>query len=183
MSKKTGRPKEQGGHHRINISIDKPSRDVLQKTKNKSRFIEQSISTCTHWKRIRFHEPTETTNSNQYEFKNAMTFDWTPDDTSNNAILSIICYFQYRSTCEEFRFKLLINEETSCSFIGGSNSPNYTWSQVFKIREFGLDGIKTSPNQDIYNITFQFKPQYSSCTASVKDINIFLEVVDGMPAV
>jgi len=36
MSKKTGRPKEDGGHQRINISVDEFTLDALQEADNKS---------------------------------------------------------------------------------------------------------------------------------------------------
>ena len=184
MSKKTGRPKEQGGHRRINISVDKPTRVVLQRTENKSRFIEYAIHAWGHSTRKRFFEPKETLNGDKYTFKDAAIFIWTPDNSTDNAILSVSCYFQYRCTCEGFRFRMVINEEASSSVAAGSMSHNYTWSRVFTDRDFGLQReIKTFPNQSSYKIIFQFEPQSSSCIVCVKDINIFLEVVDGMPAV
>lgn len=43
MSKKTGRPKEEGGHQRIAISVNNFTYSALEKVENKSKFIEQSI--------------------------------------------------------------------------------------------------------------------------------------------
>ena len=40
MSEKTGRPKEQDGHKRINISVDKFVAQGLEKVGNKSQFLE-----------------------------------------------------------------------------------------------------------------------------------------------
>ena len=47
MSKKTGRRKEEGGHERINISVDKFTKEALQKIQkgdgNVSKFIEKQL--------------------------------------------------------------------------------------------------------------------------------------------
>lgn len=49
LSDKTGRPKEEDGHKRINISVDKFTKDALEKVKEKdgnaSRFIEKELKT------------------------------------------------------------------------------------------------------------------------------------------
>jgi len=41
MSKETGRPKEEGGHKPLKISVDKFIREGLQKVGNKSQFLEK----------------------------------------------------------------------------------------------------------------------------------------------
>jgi hypothetical protein len=74
---------------------------------------------------------------------------------------------------------MIINEEAYSLHIGGLMSDNYTSSSVYTEHDFE---IKTSPNQTSYTIEFQFAPESSLDTAYVKDVNIFLEVVDGMPA-
>jgi len=178
LSKKTGRPKEQGGHRRINISVDKPTRDVLQKTENKSTFIEHAIHAWGHPTRIRFFQPKETVNGDQYTFKDAAIFAWTPNNSTDNAILSISCYFQYRCGGEGLRFRITINEATT-STIGGLTSIHYTSSHIYTDHDFH-EGIKIFPNQSNYTIKFQFAPQSSSNEAYVRDINIFLEVANGM---
>jgi len=180
MSNKKGRPKEQGGHRRINISLDKPTRDVLQRTENKSRFIEYVIHAWGHPTRKRFFEPKETLNGDKYTFKDAAIFTWIPDNSTDNAILSISCCFQYHCGGEGLRFRIAINEATT-STIGGLTSIHYTSSHVYADHDFH-EGIKTFPNQSSYTIKFQFAPQSSSNEAYVKDINIFLEVADGIPA-
>jgi len=180
MSKKTGRPKEQGGHRRINISVDKPTRDVLQRAENKSKFIEHVIHAWKHPMRIRFFQPKETLNDDQYKFKDAAIFTWTPNNSTDNAILSLSCCFQYRCGGKGLRFRITINEATT-STIGGLTSIHYTSSYVYADHDFH-EGIKTFPNQSNYTIKFQFAPQSSLDEAYVKDISIFLEVVDGLPA-
>ena len=180
MSNKKGRPKEQGGHRRMNISLDKPTRDVLQRTENKSRFIEHAIHAWGHPTRIKFFEPKEKLNDDQYTFKDAAIFTWTPENSTDNAILSISCCFQYHCGGEGLRFRIAINEATT-STIGGLTSIHYTSSHVYADHDFN-ERIKTFPNQGNYTIKFQFAPQSSSDEAYVKGISIFLEVADGMPA-
>jgi len=43
LSKRTGRPKEQGGHNRHNISMEKFVSEALKKVRNKSKFIESVV--------------------------------------------------------------------------------------------------------------------------------------------
>jgi hypothetical protein len=60
----------------------------------------------------------------------------------------------------------------------------FTWyssSHAYADHDFH-EGIKTFPNQSNYTIKFQFAPQSSSDKAYAKDISIFLEVANGMPA-
>jgi len=179
LSDKTGRPKEQGGHQRINISVDEPTFDVLQSCDNRSKYIEYCINAGTYSKRIRFHEPKVTANNNNIKFKTATRFVWTPNNSTNNAILSIRCYFQYCCAGKGFRVRMVINDEACSSDIGGLTSINYTWSPIYTDYDFG---IKTFPNQSNYTIEFQFAPENSSDTAYVKNINLLMEVIDGMPA-
>lgn len=183
MSKKTGRPKEQGGHRRRDFSVDKFTDDVLQKVDNKSKFIEYTIRTCMQSKRIRFHEPKETMNNDQDTFKNAATFIWAPNNNKNNAILSIRCYFQYCCPGGGLRFRMVINGETDPSGIGWLTSASYTLSRLYTDYDLGFPEVmKIFPNQSNYTIEFQFEPRSSLDIAYVKDITIFIDVADGMPA-
>lgn len=174
----SGRPKEEGGHKPLKISVNKFTHNVLQEVGNKSKFIEHTIHSWMQPQRIRFHASNETVNDNSHKFK-AAVFVWTPTNSADNAILSIRCYFQYRCAGKGFRFRMVINEEGYSSYIGGLMSINYTWSSVYTDHDFE---IKISPNQSSYAIEFQFAPESSLDTAYVKDINILLEVMDGMPA-
>jgi len=180
MSNKTGRPKEQGGHERRNISVDKPTDTILKKVGNKSKFIEQCILSSSQFSWKIFHEPNETINDKQYKHKTAATFVWIPNNGADNAVLSIRCYFQYRCTGKGLRFRMTINENAT-STIRVLGRTQYTWSRVYTDSDF-LGGIKAFPNQNHYTIEFQFKPQGSEDVAYVKDIKIFLQVADCMPA-
>jgi len=182
LSKKTGRPKEQGGHHRINISVDKPTRDALQQVPNRSKFIEYTIHSWMKPQRIRFHEPKETVNHNQYKFKDAAVFDWTPNNSKDNAILSVRCYFRYRCGGKGLRFRITLNGETIISNNGWLTSIDYTSSPIYTDCSCSSgEGMKIFPNQTSYTTRFQFKPRSSFNEAYVKDINIHVDVVDDMP--
>ena len=180
MSRKTGRPKEQDGHKRRNISVDSYTDSVLQKVDNKSKFIEYSISACMQSRRIRFHNPDITVNNDQNTFMTAAAFVWTPNNSENNVILSISCYFGYRCAGKGFRFRVAINEKTM-SAVEELTSIHWTVSNVFTNHDF-VEGMRVFPNQSSYTLEFQFKPEGPFDTAYVKDINIYLDVVDGMLA-
>jgi len=185
MSKKTGRPKEDGGHKRMNISVDEFTLNVLQEADNKSKLVEHSLRVLLNQPRwIRFRERDESTNNDQYVFKDAATFVWTPNNGTNNAIFSTRCHFQYRCEGKGLRFIMTINGETVMSSNGWLTSANYTSSLIYTGSNSSSDeGMKTFPNQSDYNIKFQFEPQSSEDTAYVKDINVYIEVADGMLAI
>ena len=183
MSKKTGRPKEDGGHKRMNISIDEFTLDVLQEVGNKSKFIEYTIGSWTQPQRIRFHESKETVNDNSHEFKDAAVFIWSPNNSADNAILSIRCHFQYCCGGKGLRFRVTVNDATVMSSNGWLTSANYTSSLIYTgSNSSSGDGMRTFPNQSDYTIKFQFEPHSSEDIAYVKDINVYIEVADGMPA-
>ena len=183
MSEKTGRPKEDGGHQRIDISVDEFTFDVLQDIGNKSKFIEHTIHSWMQPQRLRFHEPKETANDNSHEFKDAAVFVWPPNNSEENAILSIRCHFQYRCGWEGFRFRVTVNDSTVMSSNGWLTSIDYTSSPIYSDCNSGSQKpAKIFPNQSNYTIKFQFKSRKSFDTTYVKDINVYIEVADGMPA-
>lgn len=143
-------------------------------------------------KTIRFVEPEETIIPS-VAFIDGAIFVWTPSDSTNNAILSIHCYFQYIADADETRgikFKLVVNGETSSTEeYGGLVSSTYKWSSVFRQQHaYGGDGglrVRLFPNQNSYTIKFQFAKKYESnhgVNAYVKNINMILTVIDGLPA-
>lgn len=179
--KKVGRRKEEGGHRRIDVSVNKLTDEILQIPENRSKYVEYCVNTATFSRRIRFQESKVTANDEGSMFKTAAVFEWIPLNSKGNAIILIACYFRYRCEGEGFRFRMSINGAvTSPIKVLGSNT--WTSSHVYTNSSFHGE-IKTFPNQSSYTIEFQFAPQGSSCTAYVKDINVLLEVVEGMPAV
>jgi len=179
LSEKTGRPKEEGGHRRINISVDEPTYSVLKEVGNRSQFIENAIWRCTSSPYITFYESKETMNHDQNTFKSAATFVWIPEDSQSNVVLSTQCYFQYCCSNGDFQFKIVINGIAFDS-VRLDSSVNYSLSSVMHF-DFCPDGeIKIPPNQSKYEIEFQFAPTSSSGEAYVKDLNLSL-IVDDVP--
>ena len=134
-------------------------------------------------KTIRFYEPSETiVPPPSGSFKDVATFVWTPNNNTNNAILSIRCYFQYRSDPSSggLRYRILINDEIVMSF-DWLFSSEYKWAPI--IADFDSWGgdkqVTYLPNQNNYTIKVQFACE---TTGYVKDINVIITVADGLPA-
>lgn len=179
MSKKTGRPKEQGGHQTANISINGRVFKILEVPENRSRYIEYCINACTETKWRAFHESSVTVNDDYGTFKTAATFVWIPNDSVYNGIVSTLCTFEYQCAGKGFRFRMRINW-TVTSSIEVQGNTTWSWSQVYTESSFD-GGLEVQPNQDSYVIEFQFEPYGSSDRAYVRDISMFSEVVDGLP--
>jgi len=128
---------------------------------------------------IRFYEPDETMN-NQQTWKDGAVFIWTPNNSTNNAILSIYCYFQYRTENPPGVFgRIILNDEFYWdATIGFYNSTSYTWSPT--TAPYGT--VKRGyPNQANYTIKFIFVSSATGNNVYVKDINMLIEVMDGLP--
>lgn len=180
MSDRTGRPKEEGGHRRINISVDEGTFGALCSSDNRSQYIEYCINSSVFSKRVRLCETHTTASDDCQVFTTALCLDWVPRDSQNNAILSACCYFRYKCTGKGFRFRIGVNERFSLS-IAVSASGDWDSSCVYSSFRFEKDeGIL--PNQESYSIRFEFRPADDSSFASVMDINVILDVVDGMAA-
>ncbi len=110
-------------------------------------------------------------------FTSAASFSWFPNDNEHNAIVSILCTFQYQCTGNGVRFRMKING-TATSVVEATGSP--TWScEVFTDSSFS-NRICADPNQNRYSVDFQFQPQGSRDRAVVKDVYVFVEVLDGL---
>lgn len=178
--KKVGRRKEEGGHRRIDVSVNKLTDAILQIPENRSKYVEYCVNTATFSRRIRFQEPKMTLSDESATFKTAAVFEWTPLNSSDNAITSIACYFMYRCEGRGFKFRLVVNGNYT-SVIEVSSSDAWALSYVYRDIDFA-DRIRVFPNQSSYTIEFQFAFQGSSGISYVKDINIVLDVIDGLPA-
>jgi len=132
----------------------------------------------TKW--IRFYEPNETSHNVPDVWKDAATFVWTPNNPTNNAIVTVCCYFQHRceGEGEGLICKMMINNETCRSFIFPP-SINYTQTRV-RVNWAHAESY-AYPNCENYTIKFQLQPWYSPTIAYVKGINIIIEVMDGLP--
>jgi len=135
---------------------------------NRAGTIEEK-QTQTRW--MRFYEPDETM-VDQYVWKNVAVFVWVPRDASNNVILIGRSYFQYLTPTHGLAYRILVNG-FEISYNTVPEQIEYQQSVAFLITE------SPKPNQSTYTITFQC---LSTGPSYVKDINIIMEVMDGLPA-
>jgi len=177
MSKETGRPKEERGHRRINVSVDERTFHILLVPDNRSRYVEYCVNACCKTEWTAFHESCVTANDNHRLFKTAATFVWVPNDGSYNGIVSTLLTFEHQCTGKAFKFRLKINGNATSS-IEVSGKPTWSFSQVYTESCFD-GGMKEWADQDSYIIEFQFEPYRSSDQACVRDISMFFEIIDG----
>lgn len=125
---------------------------------------------------IRFYTPNETVSENAV-WKNASTFVWTPNNPTNNAILEGNFYFQAYSDVPSIHLcvNVLQNDRVVYSDYYYVYS-SYNWSGV---KWFS----NCQANQKTYTIVVQinsndgiagFTPMH------VKDVNLVLEIIDGL---
>ena len=129
-------------------------------------------------KTIQFVEPNETSNGEPVTFKDGAVFVWTPNNTTDNAVLGISCYFEYHGLTPFFR--ITVNDaKVGGDYMLGPRS-EYHLSPMFNQYHFSLPAIV--PNQGSYTIKFQFGPDTSNIPIYVRNINMLVEVMDGLPA-
>jgi len=179
LSRKTGRPEEEGGHTRKNISVDAHTGIILQVADNASVYIEYCVRACTPYRQIEFWEPASATNDDENTFKTAATFDWTPVNPSNNAIMSTLLRFQYRCAGKGFKFRMVANDIIVLSS-ERLTSVNWASSPLYTNHDFN-EKIQAFCNQSSFTIRFEFIPAGSTDAAYVKDLSVTLEVIDGLP--
>lgn len=131
-------------------------------------------------KTIRFYTPNETLN-NQTDWKDAAVFEWTPQNATNNAILQGSCYFQYLTpdvTNIQLVWRILINDFEVGRDSVVNHTTEYQQSPIFPLASMYI----LMPDQSTCTVKFQIK-----CAANypnpvyAKDVNILLEVMDGLP--
>ena len=177
LSKETGRPKEDGGHQRINISTDYSTRQVLDHVKNKSQFIEHSIQYFTNVKCVHLEEKHETCNESKF-FKDAAIFEVTPYFV-NNTVQQVNTSFNFLSKKGEIAFRVIINGTKGETIIERTSSGNYSLSHNYNLRELGFRKIEAMlRNNDEYIIKFQFRSTIKHLKTWVKNINIFVDFIE-----
>lgn len=135
---------------------------------------------------VRFYDPNETVIEIANTPVNASVFVWTPQNASNNAVLQGYLYFQYLSTQSgQISFQVFIDEIRICNYeYYASATYEYQWSYTFSLGQYGTIPTGTNalvfPNQSNYTIRFCPSNNYNE-PLKIKDINIILEVMDGMP--
>jgi len=124
---------------------------------------------------IRFYEPSETMNQ-ETAWKNATIFVWTPKNSTNNAILSIHWYFEFRCTniLGGIYSRIVVNGEPGQS-TALMVSTTYQWSHIYSVEDRLI-----LPNQNSHTIAFQFKCEHQNLAVLVRNINIIIIVNDGL---
>jgi hypothetical protein len=179
LSKKTGRPEEDGGHKRIDISLDLYTRDVLNCIENRSKFIEYCVSAFIKPKWVAHHEPNVTINYDSSRFIEGAAFDFTPYLNPGNAVLSVNCYFDF--DCEDggVAFRVSVNGKKGLRLVENSSGSGYSCSCVYDENKLGFEDIwKAFYNQERYVFKFEFRPLKSSDVAYVKDVYLSVQVVE-----
>lgn len=128
-------------------------------------------------KTIRFYTPNETMND-KVDYIDAAVFEWNPRNATNNVIMSGFVYFQYNTTWTYgCTVKVLINDATVANFGIYKYNTGYEQSQIWVLTTTN----SIMPNQSSYTVKFQISSGYINTLTYVKDINILLEVMDGLP--
>jgi hypothetical protein len=176
-SDKTGRPEEDGGHQRINISLDSYTREVLISVENKSNFVEHSICVFTNEKTIHLEEPQESSNDSHC-FKDAAIFELLPYFASNS-IQQVNASFNFLSNEGGVEFRLVINDNKGAILVEKSSSMEYSHSLFYNSGDLGFKQFEAIlRDKDKYIFRFQFRAVEPSCTAYAKNINIFVDLIE-----
>jgi hypothetical protein len=179
LSDKTGRPKEEGGHKRLNVSLDLYTRDVLDSVENVSQLIEYCVRTFIKPKWVAYHEPNVTVNYSSSTFVEGAAFEFTPCFNPSNAVLRMNCYFDFASENGAVAFRVSVNGKKGLRLVEHSSKSGYSCSCVYDEKEMGFENTReVFCNQDRYIFKFEFKSLKPEYTASVKDIMFVVEVVE-----
>jgi hypothetical protein len=133
-------------------------------------------------KTLRFFTSNETINNLQGTYVDGAVFVWTPKNSTDNAILSFTCYFEYRANGNGVSMFRILVDGSELGGQGDLTGIDYKYSPVYtncRIQNY-VYGV-WYPNQSNYTIQFQFKGNNPSVPCSVKDVNVILEVMDGLP--
>lgn len=148
---------------------------MLLDLQNRVKVLEEKQDSM---KTIRYFTPNETMND-KVDYKDAAVFVWNPRNATNNAIMSGSVYFQYNTTWTHgCTMKVLINDVTVANFGIYKYNTGYEQSQMWVLTTTN----SIMPNQSSYTVKFQISADLPIGNQSyVKDINILLEVMDGLP--
>jgi len=179
LSRKTGRPKEEGGHKRINVSLNLYTRDVLDAVENRSKLVEYCVSVFLQPKWVAHHEPKVAINYDSSGFIEGAAFDFTPYFNPSNSVLRVNCYFDFYCENGVVALRDSINSKKGLELVEHSSESGYSCSCVYDENELGFEDIwKTFYNQDQYVFKFEFKPLKPSVAAYVKDVHLSVQVVE-----
>lgn len=177
QSDKTGRPKEEGGHQRLNISVDVYTRQVLDNVPNNSVFFEQTVCDYTRLKVKQFNQCQEVSNTTR-QFKNSVSFTYEP--TFNNCeIKQVNLVITYNSSDGNAEFRLVINNQ-KCPVLVQKNLPGqYTFFHSYDKGEMGFKPFESVlRGKDMFIFKIQFRPLTVYSSVIVSQVKMFLEIVD-----
>jgi hypothetical protein len=176
-SNETGRPQEDGGHQRINISADYYTRQVLNGVENKSNFVEHSIRVFTDHKCVHFVEPAESFNNSRL-FKDGAVFEFT-SSFDNNAIEQVNVSFNFLGAEGDVEFRVVANGNRGSRLVEKSSSGEYSLSHLYSAGELGLKRFEVMlRGKDKYIFRFQFRPLDAFGRGYVKNINMFIDLIE-----
>ena len=81
-------------------------------------------------------------------------------------------------------FTVKVNNEQGYRF-GPLTSNQYAWSPIYtesQLFYYDFNNNVIFPNQDNYTITVQFGVQDATFPAYVKNVNLIMQVIDGLPS-
>lgn len=179
MSDDTGRPKEQGGHKRINISVDLATRKVLDRVENRSKLIEYCVRVFVQPKWVHYIEPEETVCGGSGRFMKGASFEFVPHLNPGNAVLGVNCYFDRFCESDGVAFRVTVNGKRGLTLVEHPLGRGYCCSQVYTEKELGFYNMdKTFHDQSQYVFKFEFKSVVPSSTVKVKDIHFSVCVIE-----
>jgi hypothetical protein len=178
QSDETGRPLEEGGHARINISANLYTREVFDKVENTSKFVEYCIEAFTQPKWIAFHNP-EVSVSDCAEFVNGAVFEFVPRFSLGNAVLRLNCFFDYCCDGSDVLFRITVNGKKGLELVEHSDGSGYSCSHVYSEGDLGFRPmVGVFRGKDRYVFKFQFRAIEQNFVAHVKDVWLHVQVVE-----
>jgi hypothetical protein len=179
LSDDTGRPIEEGGHKRVNISLDLNTRKVLDSVGNRSKLVEYCINVFVQPKWEQYIEPEETICHGSGRFMEGASFEFVPHFNPGNAVLGIRCYFDRLLDKDGMAFRVSVNGKKGVTLSEHPSGCGYSCSQVYSEEELGFFNMeKTFRDQKHFAFKFEFKSLIPSGWARVKDIHFAVCVIE-----
>lgn len=179
LSDDTGRPKEEGGHKRINFSVDLHTRKVLDRVENRSKLIEYCVRVFVQPKWEYYVEPEEAICTGSSGFMKGATFEFVPHINPGNAVLGVNCYFDRFSDGEGMAFRVTVNGKKGLTLVEHPSIGSYSCSQVYSEEQLGFYNMeKKFHDQEHYVFNFEFKPLSPFGMVRVKDIHFMVYLVE-----
>lgn len=179
LSEETGRPLEEGGHARIDLSANLHTREILDRVGNKSNFVEYCIDAFTQPKWIAYHNPEVTVSGSGRRFSDGAVFEFDPRFSPGNAILRVNCFFDYCCKGSDIQFRVTVNGKKGLELVEHSAGKSYTCSHVYSEGDLGFqstDGM--FHGKDSYVFRFQFRSAEPCFGVEVRDIHFYIQVVE-----